>query len=433
MTPPLTGNMSLPLRIQRDIAVNVTINQFIWPALDMSTAFFGSNYTKQRFSQIDQPLWMGYKRIILDLYWNSSHWQLCPTLNCSFTFTDYVLALNRYLLSTEVTTDPTQTNLITLILNLHNNNNNSAVTTDLSSIILKSVSPFRIYTPSNLTLDRVNATLLVHASDLKWPPLLYIIKQKVQLLIGFGDTSLSQDSVTVSSHDKALIFGQHALSNTVEHYNCQQDPTSWSFVRDAQVPFTFNTSSDLVRCGYSPVFTHSTSSSDILSTIWSWEIDQPDSEDGAKRCASINQSTGRWITSDCADTLRVACRLATDVDQWVLTDTAYNYDRSLTACPSNYIFDIPRQPRQNLYLLQAMQNANLSHGEKGQVEYLGLIKTSVVAGVIILLLVSIFTWVKCARLWRNRNSKARKAMVKAMLSRREYVTVPVKLIFRYRI
>lgn len=103
---------------------------------------------------------------------------------------------------------------------------------------------------------------------------------------------------------------------------------------------------------------------DILSTVWSWEIGQPDSEDGTKRCASMNQTSGRWITSDCADTLRVACRLAIDADQWVLTDAAFNYDRSLTACPSNYIFDIPRRPRENMYLLQAMQRANLSDGEK---------------------------------------------------------------------
>lgn len=58
-------------------------------------------------------------------------------------------------------------------------------------------------------------------------------------------------------------------------------------------------------------------------------------------------------------------------------------------------------------------------------EYLGLIKTSIVSGVIVLLLVGIFTWVKCARLWRNRNSRSRKAMVKAMLAKREYVTIPV--------
>lgn len=252
--PPLlrlhSENMSLPLRIQRDIAVNVTIDQFTWPALDMSTAFFGSNYTHQRFSQIDQPLWMGYKRIILDLYWNSSHWQLCPTLNnnCAFTFSDYVQALNGYLESTAVTTNPTQTNLITLILNLHNNSTATKITTDLSEIILSSVAPFRIYTPSNLTLDRDNATLLSSSQlpDFKWPPLLYVIKQKVQLLIGLGDTAVSPGSVTVSNQDKALIFGQKTLTNIVERYNCQQDPASWSFVSDAQVPFTYNTSSDLV-------------------------------------------------------------------------------------------------------------------------------------------------------------------------------------------
>lgn len=116
-----------------------------------------------------------------------------------------------------------------------------------------------------------------------------------------------------------------------------------------------------MSCGYSPYFTQAYNNTDhLLSTIWSWDINQPDSEGGTKRCAVIRREGGRWMTNDCAESLLVACRLVTDENQWVLTKSAYNYDRSLTACPSNYIFDIPRIPRQNLRLIQAIKDANIT-------------------------------------------------------------------------
>lgn len=57
--------------------------------------------------------------------------------------------------------------------------------------------------------------------------------------------------------------------------------------------------------------------------------------------------------------------------------------------------------------------------------YQRLIQTSAIAGVIILILVGIFAWVKCARWWRNRKTQMRKQIIKDLLARREYVTVPV--------
>lgn len=57
--------------------------------------------------------------------------------------------------------------------------------------------------------------------------------------------------------------------------------------------------------------------------------------------------------------------------------------------------------------------------------YQQLIQTSAVAGVIILILVGIFAWIKCARWWRYRKTQKRKHFVKELLARREYVTVPV--------
>jgi hypothetical protein len=56
---------------------------------------------------------------------------------------------------------------------------------------------------------------------------------------------------------------------------------------------------------------------------------------------------GRWQATDCANEYRVACRSAFDPNVWIITKNAYTYDRSLSACPNNFIFDVPRVPRQN--------------------------------------------------------------------------------------
>lgn len=97
----------------------------------------------------------------------------------------------------------------------------------------------------------------------------------------------------------------------------------------------------------------------VLSTIWSWDVDEPNPVNGY-RCAAIQGINGRWIAYDCAESLRVACRLATNPNQWVLTKDSYIYDRALSACPQNYVFDIPRIPRQNIVLRQEMILQNLT-------------------------------------------------------------------------
>lgn len=100
-----------------------------------------------------------------------------------------------------------------------------------------------------------------------------------------------------------------------------------------------------------------------MSTIWSWDINEPNTAatNIANRCAAIQQTNGRWIAYDCAQPLRTACRLATNPNQWIITNATYIYDRALTAaCPNGYVFDVPRVPKQNIKLRQAIVDANVT-------------------------------------------------------------------------
>ncbi|KAL7327253.1 hypothetical protein PS15p_209471 [Mucor circinelloides] len=513
-------NITTAMRIQRDIAMNVTIDQLVWPALELSTAFFGKDYSTHRLSQVDNVLIMGYKRLVVDLYWDpvDLDWQLCPfsikhnaTATTStatddvslpngyicaskFKFSNLLETVNDYLVSTEVSRSPFKTDLVFLVLNLHDLSSNVTETatksdSNLGQIIRKSITPStallpRIYTPSNLTLDRVNisATFYAHgrepyfpiikqtAAQVSWPQWLYLIQERVQLMVGYGTIANSENSTfRLTMYDNNTIFSSDSvggLMNATET-TCVNDD-SWAFVDDDQTPFTYESALHLTECGYSPYFTQSNYSDpftiysavdsghladNVLSTIWSWDVNEPANNEEL-RCAAIKKSNGRWEATDCANQYRAACRRADNPSAWLLTENTLNYDRSLSACPENYIFDVPRVSRQNTILRKLMAaeniteekvwiNLNLAYnlnacwviGRYGACwwssdsdeEYLGLIRTSIVGGVIVLILVGFFAWVKCARLWRNRNSKSRKAMVKAMLARREYVTVPVSI------
>ncbi|CAO3651221.1 unnamed protein product [Mucor fragilis] len=510
-------NITTAMRIQRDIAMNITIDQLVWPALELSTAFFGKDYSAQRLSQVDNVLIMGYKRLVVDLYWDpvDLDWQLCPfstkdnatattftaagdaslpngyTCAVKFKFSNLLETVNDYLVSTEVSRSPFKTDLIFLVLNLHDLSTNVTEATtrtdsNLGQIIRQSITPNtallpRIYTPSNLTVDRINISasfyaqgrepyfpiIKQNAAQVSWPQWLYLIQERVQLMVGYGTIASSEKSTfRLTMYDNNTIFSSSSvggLMNATET-TCANDG-SWAFVDDDQKPFTYEDALHLTDCGYSPYFTQSNYSDsyaiysavdsghladNVLSTIWSWDVNEPAGSE-LLRCAAIKKSNGRWEANDCADQYRTACRRANNPNVWVLTKNTLTYDRALSACPENYIFDVPRVPRQNTILRNLMVaeniteekvwiNLNLAYnlnacwviGRYGSCwwssgsdeEYLGLIRTSIVGGVIVLILVGFFTWVKCARLWRNRNSKSRKSMVKAMLARREYVTVP---------
>lgn len=230
-------NLTTALRIQRDIAMNITIDQLLWPALDMSTAFFGNNTTFQKLAILHQPLLMGYQRLIFDLYYHpsDSNWQLCPVnASCNYSLQNLYDTVNDYLLSTEINGASPSTNLITLVLNLHHDEN---ITTDLAPSIL-SVYKSRVYTPLNLTMYTHGQT-----EPYLWPQWLHLIQNKVQLLVAFGSIS---SVVTVSNADKQVLFDQlgSAVASTKD-VNCSAS-VSWSFVSDAETMFSYGAAYNVV-------------------------------------------------------------------------------------------------------------------------------------------------------------------------------------------
>ncbi|KAI9485094.1 hypothetical protein BDB00DRAFT_851441 [Zychaea mexicana] len=617
-------NVTVPLRTQRDIGLNVTIDRWLWPAIDLKGAYFGNDYSAQKLSHVEEVMYMGYRRLVVDLYWDPDRrtWQLCPiklpssafskrsnnehastnTTNgmsssttpigaaaatrkdnnsaakqheastfghfvnklvpistedvdvgqykCApwYTFRHFMDSVNHYLQATDLSTLPSETNLMFLILNLHqfdsSSSSNDGGSDDASSLrdVIRSAvvgtdrNTSRLYTPNDLIRDRSNLTASFGVqgtpyyepsidpetgaltSATAWPTLIYLIQRDIQLLVGFGYNDLPSNTNYDVARDQDTLFNATQLGagwymnevnltdmDAMGWANCARPanntfvlPTgnettvspshpgpsdtllswSWAYMNDRynDTRFTYNKTLEAVQCGYSPYFTNHNYTDDnagysvndtthladnILGTIWSWDVGEPKINNNP-HCAMIQRSNGRWKAGDCTELLRVACRQQNDPNKWMLTSTYVSYDRAFSACPDDYVFDCPRIPQQNRMLYDVltqdlMQNGpqdsdikdpthhvfwiNLNSGNSGSCWVVGLfskcwwlndnasyfqrlIRTSAVAGVIVLILFGIFAWIKCARWWRNRKARIRKHFIKDLLARREYVTVP---------
>lgn len=272
-----SNNVTVPLRTQRDLALNVTIDQWLWPTLNMNTAYFGNDYSTQKLANVQQVMAMGYRRLVLDLYWDSGRhqWQLCPaaTMNdnsyaCATSensFRQFMQQVDDYMVSTNVSAAPADTDLLFLVFNLHplqsSSSNNNAVASrqqqqgdSLSDTIIDIIGTERIYTPSKLEQDRRNGTV---GQD-SWPTWLNLISDRVQLLVGLGSNELGNSSGYNTGVDLDMIFGENQLldvtavaassnlSQSLSH--CTTNNGSWATLIDRPSdPFVYNTTLKAVR------------------------------------------------------------------------------------------------------------------------------------------------------------------------------------------
>lgn len=362
-------NVTIPLRTQRDIALNVTIDRHLWPALNMGRSFFRSDYSAQRLSEVELVMRMGYRRLVLDIFWDASrrNWQLCPenvpatslqqastqnldigSVKCApwYTFRHFMDSVNHYLTSTDLATSPADTDLLFLVLNLyqlngtsndnstnisisnHNitstatNNNETASSlrdTILSAIVNAENNAPRIYAPRNLTTTA-------------WPSWFYLIRQRVQLLVGVGDNNLPSDTNYNLTNDADILFNEtqlgawlvNATNACVDHNNTAVTALSWAYAQQDNDTFDYNTVLSAVQCGYSPYFVAYSESNDladrILATLWSWDVHEPrvNLNNEVPRCAMVQQWNGRWRAGDCTQLLRAACRHKDNPDKVIL-------------------------------------------------------------------------------------------------------------------
>eukprot|EP00842_Homolaphlyctis_polyrhiza_P004533 jgi/Hompol1/5080/HPOL_004146-RA len=148
---------------------------------------------------------------------------------------------------------------------------------------------------------------------------------------------------------------------------------SWAFasIQDTHDnPFNSTVMSSIVHCGFALTRTQSASQNmtqnssqtvDSTDLIWSWDFGEP-AMNYTLNCASIQQSSARWNTTDCATVLPVACSdPITDPFTWRVSNTVKrDFPGAVTACTPPLQFSVPRTAQEQAQLVKSMIAANVT-------------------------------------------------------------------------
>ncbi|KAI7872906.1 hypothetical protein BDF14DRAFT_1750103 [Spinellus fusiger] len=84
----------------------------------------------------------------------------------------------------------------------------------------------------------------------------------------------------------------------------------------------------------------------------------------------MQQSNGRWQSTDCSRVLPVACRHKDDPHKvrFILMVSTDSFERAPLACNDPYLFECPRQATENNALFIAIQNSSSTVIDKQAVQ-----------------------------------------------------------------
>jgi len=258
------------VRNQRELSGSIPIDHIGIPATPLRLTHFGNiNYSVSQIKTIPNVINNGYRRLILDIYWNNQtrQWQLCPfaQLNSnnistvtnssspdvlinnvicpSSAFGQFDFVVSSISSWFQQSMSKFYAEIIYLILNVHNLNvittgTNITTSTDpisLSTILRQSFSDL-LYTPLQLSIDRSNLNASwgyslyyntfpaegatnanpIIATDNGWPPGEYLLNNgKPRLLVGFNGTFSRGIADYDFAVDNQTIFDFNVLHDTL--------------------------------------------------------------------------------------------------------------------------------------------------------------------------------------------------------------------------
>ncbi|RCK57763.1 Maintenance of telomere capping protein 6 [Candida viswanathii] len=189
-------------------------------------------------------------------------------------------------------------------------------------------------------------------------------------------------------HCQSLITSYGVNGVNVERFNNLSLTTELRYIVDNdETPFTVDTFSSYIRCGYSAIFNatyglgSNSTDEDLLDVVnefvphsfWSWAPSQPanindtrrgsdneteeNRDGGAFRCVVLTEVG--WTVSNCYDKEVVACQNASSRNEWVLdnrTKSSY-FDAD---CGDGLVFGVPRLALEMLSLVMTVRERNVS-------------------------------------------------------------------------
>lgn len=405
MLSTVTPQTQNAIRSQRDLMMNVTIDQLPLVGVNLGNVIFNngsSNYTESLMG-MQSLMAGGVQSFVLDLEPTDSFWIVKET---DIDFMKFLLAFDTFVNRTD---DNLSANILVLHLNIStdglgsnksSNYDRDIISVDLSKPMLnmtylldQAMGQQRIYTPLDLQTDQQqgNTFNTYGKSSGGWPTLDSFLFSKRKRVI------VTEISNRLNSSEVPYIF-----NNTILHYdvgnktletpgNVQElvntSTISWRFL---EAEFSAYDIKEYIDMGYSPIianhynFDNLTKIKDLLenSVIWSWGTKEPITTHTATRrdsgslvaynCAALkyfkSNSSASWSVDNCYERHHGLCRYSDQAFEWEVTeadDTYFAFDRkSECHCSDMYQFALPRTPLEQSSVLlhlkdQDVQNENI--------------------------------------------------------------------------
>lgn len=376
--PNISDNVLIALRSQRDIMVNISIDQLSMIGVELNSMVSIYNYNHTYALELFNTLLsFGVQALVVDLESNTGYDDLWVLKNTNIGLQDILIKLRAYL---DFTNNNIYANLIVLILRFDNNRNStiSLSHTNFTNILESSIGTSYIYSQNDLKLNqKLNKTFSVNEqSDVIWPTLgSFLYSKKRRLVI----TSLNNDFNTSLNN---YIFGPSILDYNDNNLTITCPLRSMNEVvnlsliawRFLQSEYQVQTIQEYPICGYSPIISGNYSPQNIsevfqllnASLSWSWAKNQPASNPRdmlgngnstnytSFRCAvfhySSSNNSGYWEVANCYEKKQGLCKHKYNEFTFNITYQEADYFSMAMNqhynCPENYFFSIPRTPLQ---------------------------------------------------------------------------------------
>lgn len=258
----VTALTALQTISQRDVAQNMTILDVIYLSLDMTTAVFQEQgYTHKSIDLISQILFLGFKSIHIDLYWNEQdrYWQLCPFImgsegtvlappgtspepnmqtlnNITCSTTSFKNILDQYFSYISASSSSFVTSVLHFYIRLHSLGTPPASPMALKPLkkqsqqlswLMNDIFGSSLYTPENLINDRQNGRTYAQSSRIEDPvngfPLSSdFLQDNFRIFVSVQNFSMRADTtypLNFLKHDAQFLFMQpdshHSFSKDV--------------------------------------------------------------------------------------------------------------------------------------------------------------------------------------------------------------------------
>ncbi|KAF2456199.1 hypothetical protein BDY21DRAFT_348211 [Lineolata rhizophorae] len=261
----------------------------------------------------------------------------------------------------------------------------------------------------------------VHSTPDGWPSESYLVfERNIRFLVEFGtvepqirgygfesdaDEIFPADTFRVSRHVSFATGGDITEGCFFDAgvFDLETVNSSWATANplvlsssssQGSINATFNSTSELVSCGISPIVsaTLENITADVnisayqpvaYASIWSWAPGEPvntsdssnsstgsssddDEDNDLFRCAMLDiRRGGRWFVAECTDHRRAACRVNDEPYRWRISEESAVYSSSLEACDDGSSFAAPRTGLENSYLAEAVRSRAFRDSEDG--------------------------------------------------------------------